>query len=80
MIDILEGKGNWAGKAKRAVLKNTDGSEFKAGITGTMEFCIDLLKNKAKYIGKKTTVNYQILSPDGVPIFGRCKEFDRMDI
>lgn len=78
--DILEGKGNWAGKAKAALLEREDGKEFKAGITGSMAFCEELLKNKHKYIGKPTTVNFQVLSPDGIPIFGRCKEFARMDV
>jgi len=80
LVDIQEGLGNWSGKAKIATLKHPDGRTFGAGITGTMEFCEQLLKNKEKYIGKKTTVNYTNLTPDGIPRFGRCKEFDRMDV
>ena len=80
LVDIESGIGNWAGKAKIATLKLENGNLFGCGITGTMEFCEELLKNKHKYIGKKTVVNYTNLTPDGVPRFGRCKEFDRMDV
>jgi DNA ligase-1 len=82
LLDIQPGRGNWAGKAKRAVLKAPPGypkPTFEAGITGTMKYCAKLLIEKAKYIGKPTTVNYTNLTPDGVPRHGRCKEFDRKD-
>ena len=79
LLDILPGLGNWSGKAKRAHLKLPDGREFHAGITGTMEFCTELLKNKADFIGKPTTVNFFQYTPDGVPLFPRCKEFGRED-
>ena len=79
LVDIEPGLGNWSGKAKSAILKLPDGRTFSAGITGTMEFCAELLKNKHSYIGKMTTVNYTNLTPAGVPRFGRCKEFHRMD-
>ena len=80
LVDLEEGAGNWSGKAKRAVLKLPDGRLFGAGITGTMAFTADILKNKEKYIGKKTTVNFFQYTPDGVPLFPRVKELDRMDI
>lgn len=78
-VDIIEGIGNWSKKAKRAILKLPDGRIFGAGITGTMEYCANLLVNKDKYIGKPTTVNFFSYTPDGIPLFGRCKEFDRID-
>ena len=80
LVDLEPGVGNWAGKAKRAILKTKDARLFGAGITGTMEFCEEVLKNKVKYIGKKTNVNYTNLTPDGIPRFGRVKELDRMDV
>lgn len=79
LVDLQSGIGNWSGKAKIAVLKTKDGKQFGAGITGTMEFTAELLKNKDKYIGKMTTVNYTNLTPDGIPRFGRVKELDRID-
>ena len=80
LVDIEPGLGNWAGKAKRAILVTKDDRQFGAGITGTMEFCEDLLKNKDKYIGKPATVNYTNLTPDGIPRFGRVKTLGRDDI
>lgn len=80
LVDLQSGIGNWSGKAKIAVLRTKEGREFGAGITGTMEFTAELLKNKDKYIGKMTTVNFTNLTPDGIPRFGRAKELDRMDV
>lgn len=78
--DIEPGNGDWAGKAKRAFfqLPGLDVT-FKATPTGTMEFCEDLLKNKHLYIGQPATVRYFALTPDGVPRFGRVKEWNRND-
>ena len=36
-----------------------------AGIRGNLAYYADLLKNKKKLIGKKVTVRYQGLTPDG---------------
>ncbi len=81
LADIIEGTGNWAGKGKKAKLYLPNSNEtFGAGIKGTQDFCKDLLANKEKYIGKKATVTYQALTPDGVPRFGIVKEFDRQDV
>lgn len=81
LVDLEEGKGNWSGKAKRATLKLIDSDiTFGAGVTGTREYCADILINKEKYIGKKATVVYQMLTPDKIPRFGRVKELDRQDV
>lgn len=74
VVDLIEGKGNWSGKAKRVTFKVGD-TTAGAGITGTMEFCADLLANKDKYIGKPVTIKYQELTPDGIPRFGVSKAF-----
>ena len=65
LIDVEEGKGNWAGKGKKVYCGNIDGSPFadgstyfKAGIKGNMVYCKDLLDNKEVYIGKQITVRY----------------------
>ena len=80
-LEKLEsGLGNWNGCAKSATLRLPDGRTFKAGITGTKEFCRQLLLNEAEYVSKPTTVNFFQYTPDGIPLFGRCKEFDRSDI
>jgi len=74
VVDIVEGKGNWTGKAKRVTFKVGD-TTAGAGITGTMEYCADLLANKEKYIGQPVTIKYQELTPDGIPRFGVTKHF-----
>lgn len=72
LVDMLEGEGNWSGKARIAVF---DG--FNADIVGTYEECAEWLKNKDDYIGKPTTIKYFELTEDGAPRFGKVKELDR---
>jgi DNA ligase-1 len=66
VIRVEEGQGNWAGYAKRAVLRLKDGREFGAGIRGTQDFCLKLLNGPAP---ASATVRYFALTPDGVPRF-----------
>ena len=70
---MLEGEGNWSGKARIAVF---DG--FNADIVGTYEQCAEWLKNKRNYIGKPTTIKYFELTEDGAPRFGKVKELGRV--
>ena len=65
-MDVLEGKGNAAGKAFRVITKE----HGKAGLRGNAKFRTDLLVNKAKYIGKPVTIRYQGLTPDKQFRFG----------
>jgi DNA ligase-1 len=73
IIDILDGKGNREGLATKVIFKNKDGSTFDTGVIGNDEYTSSLLSNKLKYIGKKATVVYQNLTPDGAPRFGKMK-------
>lgn len=73
VVDILEGRGKFAGTVGKWELKTTDGRTFKAGPTGTNEYNLDIWNNKEKYIGKMATIAYQELTPEGVPRFGKCK-------
>ena len=67
--DVLEGKGNMAGKAGKVLLVGRG----KAGLRGNAEFRRDLLANKAKYIGKPVTIRYQGgFTPEGKFRFGVC--------
>lgn len=77
--DIMEGKGNWAGAAK-AIWFERMGKPFKATLKGDRLTGTTVFKNRAKYIGKKATVVYQNLTPDGIPRFGVVKELVRWDI
>ncbi len=62
---IEEGQGNWAGYAKRAILRLDDGRTFGAGISGPRDYCQKLLGTKPTI----ATVRYFALTPDGVPRF-----------
>lgn len=69
IINVHEGVGNRSGMAGYAVMKNKDGSYFKSNVKGDWQFCTDLLRNKKEVEGKMGTVEYQQLTPDGVPRF-----------
>jgi len=77
LLDILEGQGNWAALAKKALLRTTTGIEFEASVAATRELCKTYLENKDAYIGKPTTVKFNGYTPGGKPRFGVIKEFDR---
>jgi DNA ligase 1 len=70
IVAIEEGKGNWAGYAKKVAYKLKDGTVFRAGLAGSQPYAKDLLENAADYVGGTGTVKYQNLTPDGIPRFG----------
>ena len=59
-----------AGKLR---LVKSDGTEFKASISGNFTLYVDMLENKGNYIGKMATVKYQGFTEDGIPRFGVVK-------
>lgn len=75
ILDITPGDGIRADMAGRIHFKTEnqgkEGTPFRAGIQGTHEYCAELLKNKANYIGKVATVKFQnwTPAPDSVPRF-----------
>ena len=76
IVDIEDGKGNKKGKATAVICVDENGTEFKAGVTGTEEFAAEMFANKETYIGKIATIKYQELTPmkdgkGGVPRFGK---------
>lgn len=71
VVDIQEGNGNWAGKAKVIALRGEDGKQFNASLKGTMEHAAKVLLDKDKYIGKKFTVQYNGLTGLGTPNFAQ---------
>ena len=76
IVDIEDGKGNKKGKATAVICVDENGTEFKAGVTGTEEFAAEMFANKEAYIGKIATIKYQELTPvkdgkGGVPRFGK---------
>lgn len=76
VLRIEEGRGNWAGAAKRAVLLLPDQRTFEAGINGTYERNKALLERaRLGDVPKFATVRYPNLTPDGIPRFGIAVEF-----
>lgn len=74
VIEVHEGKGNWAGHAKAVTFRMPDGrltengEHPKAGIKGTKEFAKELLANWRKYEG--VTIRSFLKTPAGIPRFG----------
>jgi ATP-dependent DNA ligase len=73
IVDVLAGRGNKSDKAASILLELPDGRTFNAGVIGNDEYAAQLLKEKAKVIGKMGTVVYFHLSEYGVPRFPKMK-------
>lgn len=65
--DVVEGQGNWSGKAKSLVLRRKDGLPFNdrkdgetcdCGVAGDEAFTAQLLVDREKLIGTDVTVEY----------------------
>lgn len=69
IVGVLEGNGKLRGKAGSFVLKTWDGKEFKAKLKGELDALEEYFVNFDKYRGKMLTVQYQNLTPDGIPRF-----------
>lgn len=79
IVDIIPGQGNRSGMFGYAQLKLDNGKEFDANARGNEELYKEILKNKENYIGRKATVRYQNLTPDGIPRFPVIIDFNRFD-
>lgn len=78
VVELLEGRGNASGGAKKAVLRLDTNPDvlFKADIMGTVAQRQMLLRDAAMYVGKQATVKYFAQrTPDGIPRFGKVKAF-----
>jgi DNA ligase-1 len=73
IISIEEGKGNWAGYAKRVIFRLEDGRECGSGLAGNQDFARQLLSERDSYVGGQVTVQYFTRTPDGVPRFPIAK-------
>lgn len=56
LVDIQEGNGNWAGAAKRVVIRLEDGQTQEASIRGTYEENAKLLAEKDEWLDGKSQV------------------------
>jgi ATP-dependent DNA ligase len=59
IIDVLEGKGNWANAAKTLIIRLENGEIQRSGVRGNFDMLKDLLYKKEEYIGTDVTVRYQ---------------------
>ncbi len=80
IVDIITGDGNWSGKAKEMIFKDSENflglgsdKEFGGSFKGKMPVAAKVLKERHKYIGKKVTVHYNGLTGKGVPNYARWK-------
>ena len=64
IVSIEEGKGNWAGAAKRVEIRLKDGTTQFSGVRGSFDFLKELLYNANDYIGTDVTVRYQNKTDD----------------
>jgi DNA ligase-1 len=76
IVDIIEGKGNRAGMAGRAIVKlnkpTTEGeTTCEAGLLGGFKFFTRLLKERKEVIGKLATIEFQNYTPKGSLRFPR---------
>jgi DNA ligase-1 len=72
VLDIQSGNGNWAGAAKRFILKvpgariqYMEPDTCESGTRGTFDYNAQVLAEKDKYIGKPATVRYFGKTDDG---------------
>lgn len=69
IVAIEEGLGNRSNMAGRVTLKLPDGRTFGAGIKGGLAYNKQLWADKENLVGKKGTVEFFALTPDGIPRF-----------
>ena len=65
IVEVVEGKGNYAGMAKSLTIQLPDGSTQSCGMRGQMDYLKELLENKDDYVGSQVTVIYQNKTADG---------------
>jgi DNA ligase 1 len=67
IVDLIEGKGNWAGYCKAIEIRLPDGSTQQSGMRGTQEFARKLLEEREDYLDGKSvvTIRYQNKTSDG---------------
>lgn len=75
LVDIEEGVGNWAGYAKRVIIKLPNGKTQGGGMRGNQAFTKKLLAEKERYIGSPVTIRYFGFTPDGKARFPVAVDF-----
>lgn len=65
IVDLIEGKGNWAGYIKAIEILLPDGTTQQSGMRGSQEFAKRLLQERDSLVGTQVTVRYQNKTSDG---------------
>lgn len=65
IVDVIEGKGNWASYAKSIMIRLSNGEIQRSGMRGNFKNGKEILENKEAYIGTQVTVRYQNKTADG---------------
>lgn len=71
--DVLEGEGNRAGMCGSMVFKTAAGKPFNASVMGSVSVFKKMLTDRKKLIGLTASIQYQNLTPDGIPRFPYVK-------
>jgi len=71
ILEINEGKGNWAGKAKKISVITKNGEVFEATFKGDMTDAQTFLKDSKKWIGKVVTIKYFGFTGLGCPQYAQ---------
>lgn len=66
-IGFEQGTGDWAGIAKKCVMRLPNGGTLNCNMRGTQEFLRQVWENQEKYIGKIYTADFQCYSEYGIP-------------
>lgn len=80
---IIEGEGNKSGQAGAVTCRIGSDTFFNSNIKGNREFCIELLNNRHRFIGKMGTIKFFGKSNDGIPRFPyliKLRELDGTEI
>lgn len=76
LVGLEEGVGNWAGRAKSAIIKDPDtGDVQRAGIRGNYDFTAKLLRDLDQLVGTDVTVAVQNATAKGKARFAIVTKF-----
>jgi DNA ligase-1 len=65
IVEVVEGRGNWAGYAKSIMIRLPNGDVQRSGMRGNFKNGKEILENKKDYVGTQVTVRYQNKTADG---------------
>lgn len=72
IINVIDpGSGNWGGTGKTAIVRMSNGKEFKATFKGSRETLTKVLKERDTWIGQKVTMTYNGWTGLGTPNYGQ---------